>query len=114
MPEAALPTKTSTPASTRPGATGQANRDCPSSAHGSHDARLRHRRHRGLPHVPHPGTVRARMYDMAIRRQRLAERRKAVGYTQEQLAEQLGVERTTVARWEAGATAPQPWQRPNL
>jgi transcriptional regulator with XRE-family HTH domain len=54
------------------------------------------------------------MYDMATRRHRLAERRKAVGYTQEQLAEQLGVERTTVARWEAGDTAPQPWQRPNL
>src|SRR5205809_6733213 len=51
---------------------------------------------------------------MASRRHRLAERRKAVGYTQEQLAEQLGVERTTVARWEAGGTQPQPWQRPNL
>jgi transcriptional regulator with XRE-family HTH domain len=51
---------------------------------------------------------------MAIRRYRLAERRKVVGYTQEQLAEQLGVERTTVARWEAGATVPQPWQRRNL
>jgi transcriptional regulator with XRE-family HTH domain len=51
---------------------------------------------------------------MATRRHRLAQRRKAVGYTQEQLAEQLGVERTTVARWEAGETEPQPWHRPNL
>ncbi len=51
---------------------------------------------------------------MATRRVRLAERRKAIGYTQEQLAEQLGVERTTIARWEAGSNEPQPWQRPNL
>jgi DNA-binding XRE family transcriptional regulator len=51
---------------------------------------------------------------MASRRHRLAQRRKAVGYTQEQLAEQLGVERTTVIRWEAGDTQPQPWQWPNL
>jgi DNA-binding XRE family transcriptional regulator/tetratricopeptide (TPR) repeat protein len=51
---------------------------------------------------------------MANRRRHLAQRRKAVGYTQEQLAEQLGVERTTVIRWEAGAAQPQPWQWPNL
>jgi DNA-binding XRE family transcriptional regulator len=51
---------------------------------------------------------------MATRRHRLVQRRKAVGYTQEQLAEQLGVERTTVIRWEAGDTQPQPWQWPNL
>ena len=34
----------------------------------------------------------------------LAERRRVVGYTQEQLAAVLGVERTTVVRWEAGET----------
>lgn len=51
---------------------------------------------------------------MATRRHRLAQRRKAVGYTQEQLAEQLGVDRGTVIRWEAGTTAPQPFQWPNL
>jgi transcriptional regulator with XRE-family HTH domain len=51
---------------------------------------------------------------MAARRYRLAQRRKAVGYTQEQLAEQLGVDRATVIRWEAGTTAPQPFQWPNL
>jgi tetratricopeptide (TPR) repeat protein/transcriptional regulator with XRE-family HTH domain len=48
------------------------------------------------------------------RRGRLARRRKAVGLTQEQLAERLGVERTTVARWERGETAPLPWLRPRL
>jgi DNA-binding XRE family transcriptional regulator len=42
----------------------------------------------------------------------LAERRRVVGYTQERLAEMLGVERTTVVRWEAGETCPQPWYRP--
>jgi transcriptional regulator with XRE-family HTH domain len=39
--------------------------------------------------------------DAAARRGRLAQRRKAVGQTQEQLAARLGVERTTVVRWEA-------------
>jgi DNA-binding XRE family transcriptional regulator len=44
----------------------------------------------------------------------LAERRKTVGHTQEQLAYLLGVERSTVVRWEAGATDPLPWCRPKL
>jgi tetratricopeptide (TPR) repeat protein/transcriptional regulator with XRE-family HTH domain len=48
------------------------------------------------------------------RRRPLAQRRKAMGLTQEQLAEQLGVERTTVARWERGETQPQPGLRPRL
>jgi DNA-binding XRE family transcriptional regulator len=48
------------------------------------------------------------------KRRALAERRKVVGYTQEQLALSLGVERTTVVRWEAGETTPQPWCRPKL
>ena len=34
--------------------------------------------------------------------------------TQEMLAEQLGVDRTTIIRWEHGQAAPLPWQRPNL
>jgi tetratricopeptide (TPR) repeat protein/transcriptional regulator with XRE-family HTH domain len=50
----------------------------------------------------------------ASKRGRLARRRKAVGLTQEQLAERLGVERTTVVRWERGETAPLPWLRPRL
>ncbi|MFF2325623.1 MULTISPECIES: helix-turn-helix transcriptional regulator [unclassified Streptomyces] len=41
----------------------------------------------------------------------LAERRRALGYSQEKLAELLGVDRTTVGRWEGGKVAPQPPQR---
>jgi tetratricopeptide (TPR) repeat protein/transcriptional regulator with XRE-family HTH domain len=44
----------------------------------------------------------------------LAERRKALGLTQEALANLMGVERSTVVRWERGETTPQPWMRPRL
>jgi tetratricopeptide (TPR) repeat protein/transcriptional regulator with XRE-family HTH domain len=50
----------------------------------------------------------------AAHRDRLAGRRRAVGLTQEGLAARLGVERSTVVRWEAGATEPLPWLRPKL
>lgn len=51
---------------------------------------------------------------MPARRRALAARRKAVGHTQEQLAALLGVERSTVVRWEAGETEPLPRCRPQL
>lgn len=51
---------------------------------------------------------------MTVKRHALAQRRRVVGYTQEQLAAVLGVERSTVVRWEAGGTTPQPWCRPKL
>ncbi|GAA5126115.1 helix-turn-helix domain-containing protein [Haloechinothrix salitolerans] len=51
---------------------------------------------------------------MASRRQRFAQRRKAVGFSQEGLAERLGIDRSTVARWESGETEPLPWLRPKL
>lgn len=51
---------------------------------------------------------------MAFRRQQLTQRRKAVGFTQESLAEHLGVERSTVIRWEAGDSEPLPSIRPSL
>ncbi|MFC7483074.1 helix-turn-helix transcriptional regulator [Luedemannella flava] len=39
---------------------------------------------------------------------------ETVGYTQEKVAEELGVDRTTVVRWERAESEPQPWQRPRL
>jgi len=51
---------------------------------------------------------------VTVKRRALAEPRRAVGRTQEQLAALLGVERSTVVRWEAGETTPQPWCRPKL
>jgi DNA-binding XRE family transcriptional regulator/tetratricopeptide (TPR) repeat protein len=51
---------------------------------------------------------------MVVKRRSFVQTRKAAGYTQESLAERLGVDRTTVARWEAGEYAPQPWLRPRI
>jgi tetratricopeptide (TPR) repeat protein/transcriptional regulator with XRE-family HTH domain len=48
------------------------------------------------------------------KRERLAQRRKALGLTQEDLAGLLGVQRSTVVRWERGGAAPLPWIRPKL
>jgi DNA-binding XRE family transcriptional regulator len=51
---------------------------------------------------------------MATKRQRFAERRKACSFSQEAFAEALGVDRTTVQRWEKGENDPQPWHRPKI
>jgi len=48
------------------------------------------------------------------KRHALADRREIVGHTQETLAEFVGVQPTTVGRWERGETFPQPWSRPKL
>jgi DNA-binding XRE family transcriptional regulator len=51
---------------------------------------------------------------MTAKRRALADRRKAVGHTQEQLAALLGVERSTVVCLEAGETEPLPRCRPKF
>ncbi|MGH3770152.1 MAG: helix-turn-helix transcriptional regulator [Pseudonocardiaceae bacterium] len=40
--------------------------------------------------------------------------RKAAGFTQEELAHELGVDRSTIGRWESGETEPLPWLQPKL
>jgi transcriptional regulator with XRE-family HTH domain len=47
-----------------------------------------------------------------VRRAKLIEARKAKGLTQEQVAQIVGVERTTVGAWERGESTPHPPQRP--
>ncbi|QXJ21941.1 helix-turn-helix domain-containing protein [Actinomadura graeca] len=47
-------------------------------------------------------------------RPHLARARRAAGHTQHSLAVFLGVERSTISRWEAGYTEPQPHLRPVL
>ncbi|MFD0687759.1 helix-turn-helix domain-containing protein [Actinomadura fibrosa] len=47
-------------------------------------------------------------------RRRFARVRRAAGFTQDRLAAHLGVERSTVGRWELGDTEPQPHVRPRL
>lgn len=51
---------------------------------------------------------------MPERRTRLTERRKELGLTQEDLAEALQVERSTVARWEVGSNSPGLYARRRL
>ena len=48
------------------------------------------------------------------KRQRLVQRRKALGLTQEALAELVAVGRSTVVRWERGESEPLPSIRPKL
>ncbi|GAA4888801.1 MULTISPECIES: helix-turn-helix domain-containing protein [Pseudonocardiaceae] len=51
---------------------------------------------------------------MPGKRDRLARQRHAIGLTQEQLAAVLGVERSTIYRWESGEVAPRPDLQPKL
>lgn len=48
------------------------------------------------------------------KRTALVAARKAAGFSQEELAARVGVERSTVYRWESGETTPLPMLRPGL
>ncbi|WP_214407968.1 helix-turn-helix domain-containing protein [Pseudonocardia lacus] len=51
---------------------------------------------------------------MSRRRVDLARARRASGLTQEELASRIGVDRSTVGRWEAGSVDPTLWARGEL
>jgi transcriptional regulator with XRE-family HTH domain len=51
---------------------------------------------------------------MSRKRVLLVRARKSAGFTQEELAYRLGVDRSTIGRWESGETEPLPWLRPKL
>ncbi|MGW4593247.1 helix-turn-helix domain-containing protein [Amycolatopsis thermoflava] len=51
---------------------------------------------------------------MAAKRTGLARARRAAGHTQERLAQLLGIDTSTVARWESGLSEPSPHRRPRL
>lgn len=46
-----------------------------------------------------------------MRRKALVEARQAIGMTQEEVAEAVGVDRTTLGKWERDESTPQPAQR---
>jgi DNA-binding XRE family transcriptional regulator len=70
----------------------------------------------GLTDVPTPLAAVERAGDPAVssRRSALARRRREVCKTQEGLAIEVGVQRSTVARWESGDTTPSLWARPRI
>jgi transcriptional regulator with XRE-family HTH domain len=47
-----------------------------------------------------------------MRRRKLVDARKAAGKTQEMIADEAGVDRTTVGKWERDESTPHPNQRP--
>ena len=49
-----------------------------------------------------------------MERRAFAERGEIAGHSQETLARTVGVQPTTVGRWERGETCPRPWCRPKL
>ncbi|MEV0537045.1 helix-turn-helix transcriptional regulator [Kitasatospora sp. NPDC050463] len=51
---------------------------------------------------------------MTAKRSRLEQRRTALGYSQEKIAERLRIATSTYARWETCKADPRPYQRPNL
>ncbi|GAA1863921.1 helix-turn-helix transcriptional regulator [Myceligenerans crystallogenes] len=67
-----------------------------------------------LGEAPRDGSGPEPVAPAATRRVALARRRREVCKTQEALAFETGVHRTTVARWESGETTPSLWVRPRI
>lgn len=51
---------------------------------------------------------------MPEKRKRLKQVRESARFTQDDLAHRLGVDKSTVWRWEAGESRPEAWQQPRL
>src|SRR6185312_495249 len=51
-------------------------------------------------------------WEVFVRRQKLIEARKRAGKNQEDIASVLGVDRTTIGKWERDESTPHPNQRP--
>jgi DNA-binding XRE family transcriptional regulator len=68
----------------------------------------------GPPTVHLTPVVRVESSTGPARRDALASRRREVCKTQESLATEVGVQRSTVARWESGDTTPPLWARPRI
>ncbi|AUS80798.1 hypothetical protein C1701_23375 [Actinoalloteichus sp. AHMU CJ021] len=60
------------------------------------------------------GSHRGEVSGVGDRRAGFTARRKARGFTQEGLATAVGVEFSTVGRWERGSLTPQPWRRARI
>lgn len=87
--------------------------DAPATDHGDDEPDLNKPHARPRPTMSDGRTARGSA-PKPVRRTGLIAARKAAGFTQETLAARLGVERSTVYRWESSETTPLPMLRLGL